>query len=342
MIKALTKQPELKNIKIALKNEFIKLDPKTIGTVRAVHIYAERDKAYECRQALITIYAKNRVNNLPLGKNLRFIPDTLDTRFVTTLKNKTKIQRCEEKQKAFLQNSSTALNYTICGLDEYNPLAGMSLRKLIMGIRSTQQPERNLFLNVDKMTDKSHVLFAFHNDFTDEARLVVSALPVLVTAKLPDNPSIWNWFTKEAQTIVSGYHWDDKAGIVETVSRLNLGFGDDSDDDDEPNVAKVTGNRVAFDINVNRKGRTELDDDGSTVKSFKSTLRKRKLDNTAESQASSLTSNISDKERFDRLMKSDPAYHSHVMAAIALLPNGGTNANGVEDMDTTEEGGGKG
>ena len=65
MTKALGRRSELRKIKIVLKNKFIKLNFKEIGMVRVIHIYAEHDKTYECCQALIFIYAKDKKNQLP-------------------------------------------------------------------------------------------------------------------------------------------------------------------------------------------------------------------------------------------------------------------------------------
>lgn len=59
MKKSLEMQPGLKNILIHLKPGFIKTDPRSQGTVKAVHIYTEYNKAFSCRKALAKLYAAN-------------------------------------------------------------------------------------------------------------------------------------------------------------------------------------------------------------------------------------------------------------------------------------------
>lgn len=133
-----------------MKTEFIKTNPRTQGTVKAVHIYTEYEKAFSCRKALAKLYAANNKKNFPLGKNIRFIPDILDSRFITTEKTKMRIRKCIAKQKLFLDNASTGKKYTIIGLDNYINVIGVTMRQAIMGLCSVSQKDWNLFLAVDK------------------------------------------------------------------------------------------------------------------------------------------------------------------------------------------------
>ena len=309
---ALMKRPELRGIDIALRIEFIKVAVKQQGEVKAVHIYSDYNKAFEARQALIKIYGKGDSDTYPLGKNLRFIPDNLDTRFITTERSLKKIIKCVTKQEVFLSTSTVSRNFSIAGLDYYSRRLKMTLRQAVMGIRSVKDPKRNLFLNVDKQVTKSAVMFAYHNDLASEASAIVTALPVLLETTFDHN--IWTWFTDDAKATAEGFQWDDKEGIIEKVERVNWDWKQPGYESDGSSVSEVkvsVSKKIIVDLE--NRGKSELNDDGSTVKSFKSMLRKRKhLDDNSMSVDSTI-STLSETERFDQLMRSDPNFRAHVI-----------------------------
>ena len=192
------------------------------------------------------IYAKQSNNGYPLGKDMRFIPNILDTRFITTAKTKMKVMKSVSKQKHFLAKKQTATSYALMGLDYVQPNIGSSLREIVMGIRSNTDPEKNLFLNIDEHMYTSTVTFLFHEDFTQEAMMAIPALPVILEAKM--GPRIWQWFSKEAKQHAEGYYWNEEKGLQsEEDERLSTILGDwgndwGSDDNDDKSTAYTASN----------------------------------------------------------------------------------------------------
>lgn len=186
MIQSLRQQPDLKAIPIHLKIEYITLDSRTPGIVKAIHIYTEYDKAFECKNALAKLYTASNSKNYLMGKNIRFIPDMTDSRFITKEKTRMKVKGCMAKQKLFLANASTGKNYTILGLDYFILQVGFTMREAIMGIKSRSQEHCNLFLAVDRQAMSNTVVFVYHNDLVSEANIVISALPVILEAQYGD------------------------------------------------------------------------------------------------------------------------------------------------------------
>ncbi len=89
-----------------------------------------------------------------------------------------KVKKSVSKQKHFLGKTHTATSYTILSLDYVEPHIGMTLREIIMGLRSNKQPAKNLFLNVDVHIHNQTVTFLFHADMVQEAMTAIPALPV--------------------------------------------------------------------------------------------------------------------------------------------------------------------
>jgi hypothetical protein len=158
------------------------------------------------------IYAKQSNRGYPLGKDMQFIPNIMDTRFIMTTKTKMKVVKSVSKQKHFLAKTQTATSYMIMGLEYIQPNIRSSLREIIMGIRSNSDPEKNHFLNVDEhMYISTDVTFLFHEDFTQEAMTAIPALPVILEAKLGSR--IWQWFSEEAKQHAEGYYWNKETGL---------------------------------------------------------------------------------------------------------------------------------
>ena len=335
---ALEMVPELQGIPIEIRMEAIRVEKGKQSGVKAAHVLAPWDKALKCRIALNMIYSKRAKSGYPLGKDMRFIPNIMDTRFITTEKTKMQVKKSISKQKYFLGKTQSATSYTIIGLDYVEPHIGSSLREILMGLRSNSEPEKNLFINVDEHMFTSTVTFLFHDDRTQEAMTAIPALPVILEAKL--GPRIWNWFSEEAKELSAGYYWSDEAGLKSTEDdRMTELLGDwgtewGSDDDDEKSVATGASSvaRIEpFRIVTGESGTNQYYDDGSTVGTFKSVIGKvhpsSKADlmetqtiNTAitadSSPASSLSRSENWEEDFQLKMKLDPGFKNYILEMV--------------------------
>jgi hypothetical protein len=336
---ALEMVPELQGIPIEIRMEAIRIEKGKQSGVKAAHILTPWDKALKCRIAMNMIYCKRAKNGYPLGKDMRFIPNIMDTRFITTDKTKMQVKKSISKQKFFLGKTQSATSYTIIGLDYVEPHIGSSLREILMGLRSNSEPEKNLFINVDEHMFTSTVTLLFHDDRTQEAMTAIPALPVILEAKL--GPRIWNWFSEEAKELSAGYYWSNESGLKSIEDdRMTELLGDwgaewGSDDDDERSVATGASSVVRiepFRIVTGETGKNQYYDDGSTVGTFKSAIgkvhpsSKAGLMDTAtietevtanSSPASTLTRSENWEEDFQTKMKLDPSFKKYILEMVS-------------------------
>ena len=87
--------------------------------------------------------------------------------------------KAQSKHENFVNKTSTAIGYTIIGLDYYIEDYKVTLRQAIMSIRSTTEPEYNLFTAVDDMSYSNKVVFAFRKSFEAEAAAAIPGLPLI-------------------------------------------------------------------------------------------------------------------------------------------------------------------
>ena len=85
--------------------------------------------------------------------------------------------KAQSKHENFVNKTSTAIGYTIIGLDYYIEDYEVTLRQAIMSIRSTTEPKYNLFTAVDDMSYSNKVVFAFRKSFEAEAAAAIPGLP---------------------------------------------------------------------------------------------------------------------------------------------------------------------
>jgi hypothetical protein len=328
---ALELVPELQGIPIEIRIEAIRIDKGKPSGVKAAHVLTPWDKALKCRIAMNMIYSKRSKNGYPLGKDMRFIPNIMDTRFITTDKTKMQVKKSVSKQKYFLAKTQSATNYTIIGLDYVEPTLGTSLREMIMGLRSNSDPDKNLFINVDEHIYTPTVTFLFHEDRTQEAMTAIPALPVILEAKL--GPRIWNWFSEEAKALSAGYFWDERSGLKSTEDdRMTEILGDwgaewGSEDEDDRSMASSVSRIEPFKIIIDEPGKNQYYDDGSTVGTFKSAIRKvhpdakkdlmdtatEATDATSSSSPASTLTSENWEEDFQMKMKLDSGFKQYIL-----------------------------
>lgn len=241
---------------------------------RAAHIWTSWEQSSACRKALSDLYSNRNNEGFPLGIQARFVPYTMDSRFITTPKTAQNVERMKSKQKRFNDKTRTARNFTIIGLDYMSPDLGVTLREVIMGLRSSSQPERNLFVAVDQMSNYASVILAFHEDLEQEALTAIPALPIILQAKFGSH--VWTWFNEDAKDYAAGYIWDKVRGLISTDDERTDAIlaewdSDDDDLDDEgiEDTEPLQRTEIAtFDIVLATPGRNQYNDNYS-VGTFK-------------------------------------------------------------------------
>jgi hypothetical protein len=299
---AIEQLPEFKNIPIECRMEPIrtarnssakgtkKVLPKDMPKPnRAAHIWTSWERSGACRKAMSDLYSHRNTEGFPLGIQARFVPYTMDSRFITTPKTAQNVERMKSKQQRFNDKTQTARNFTIIGLDYMCPDLDVTLREVIMGLRSSSEPDRNLFVAVDQMSNYTSVILAFHEDFEQEALTAIPALPIILEAKL--GPHVWQWFNEDARDYAVGYHWDKDRGLVsaedERTDAILDEWGSDNDDLDSDDDAPQQPSRIevaAFGLVLATPGRNQYNDNYS-VGTFKTACDPRTKTHARSNQA---------------------------------------------------------
>ena len=118
---------------------------------RAPTIWCRWEDAGKCRNALAKIYSRNNNGAYPLATQARFIPNTVDSRFITPVSARVMAIKAQNKHEAFLAKTATGIGHSIVGLDYFLDEYQVTLREAIMAIRSAKEPDSNLFVAVDDM-----------------------------------------------------------------------------------------------------------------------------------------------------------------------------------------------
>lgn len=269
LVDAIEQQALMKGINVEVRAEFIILgNPKNIKKkikertkIKILTLYVAWNRTADARHALVKIYSSKTNGSFPLGVRARFIPDTMDTRFVRTSAQVLAYKNSLRKHIKFMESSRIHPSYNIIELDHYLPKMRMTLRQAIMHIFSSSKPEWNLFLSVDTSFYGDCVIFSFRSELQEEAINMISALPLFLEAST-GKQAVWNWFTRDARNEAALYTWDLTKGIIPnseldcTDTQLeNWEELDDIDDIEEPETAILQPFKLDLDsIGINTYG----------------------------------------------------------------------------------------
>jgi hypothetical protein len=226
---ALSLLPEMNGIPIEVRIDWVSIDKGDKLGLKAAYILCEWENALLCRRTLNKIYGKT-VDGYPLGRNMRFVPNTTDQRFITTASTRKKVESSVRKQRLFVANVASSVSYIISDLDYYEAQSNMTLRQALMQMRSKAFPARNLFLAIDTSWNSKFVSFLFKKDLAGEVNAILPALPLVLQAKL--GAEVWNWFNDDAQQNTAGYWWDPKRGVRAQGDDDLDSWGDSMESDD--------------------------------------------------------------------------------------------------------------
>jgi hypothetical protein len=226
----LAQLPEMSGLPVEIRTEWISLEKGDKLGIKAAHILCAWDSTLECRRALNAIYGKDMVE-YPLGRNMRFIPNISDKRFLISDTTREKVVQSVTKQRLFTNLVSSDVSHIISNLDYRDKTIGMTLREALMQMRSKKSPARNLFLAVDMSWNESFVSFLFMKEHTAEVSAMLPALPLFFEHKL--GATAWNWFKEDARKLTEGYWWCPKYGVQNSGEEVDDGWGDSLASDDD-------------------------------------------------------------------------------------------------------------
>jgi hypothetical protein len=305
MKEACENHPLLKAFQIEARSQVIRVfsgkqDTPVHLQVKAIHIIGDDKLTAKGRKAFNSVFGSRNDSGYPQQRVMRFVPNIADNRFPATQGRVKDVVKMMGKQKKIVKDAKTIYTDTICGLHYYVPQIGYTLCQILMSMRSTHDPDTQLFMAVDERTYGSYaVAFTVHRDRMAEATSLIPLLNIVMEAKF--GASIWEWFTDTAKDASQGYVYDAILGRLKNM--------DEEADDDESSIeseedndfvielseslnlssAKSTEKGDAFDLDLSfmlddENPKNQYGDSGS-VKSFKSTCQsKRPIDITSSDE----------------------------------------------------------
>jgi hypothetical protein len=196
-----------------------------------------------------------------------------------TTGTRSNIRVLHSKQKLFIKNIKTHKSNTIQGLDYYIEEYEVTLRQMKMGIRTSMDDDKSVFIPVKDAGNISAV-FTFHKKNLDKARQLVTALPIVLEMKY--GPRIWTWFTEDAKAETPGWFFDKQLGkIVSPDKQYMKDILEDSDwdddlieeqDEDEPLQRFSFDNKIV--LNAPAKS-NHCDGDNGSVKTYDDPFAKK-------------------------------------------------------------------
>ena len=141
----------------------------------------------------------------------------------------------------------------------------VTLRQVILGIKTKVNWTWPLFLSVDLSWNGGDISAVFHRDNETEATTMLSYLPVFLEEKYGEQ--IWKWFSIECRDELSAFKWDpEKKCVVETAD-AEAGYLDsfhggplaDWEQVEESDIADDKASKMTFDLgfHFNLKPREE-------------------------------------------------------------------------------------
>jgi hypothetical protein len=235
------------------------------------------------------IYGSQSTGPFPNGIKLRLVPELTP---MTTLPTRVKMDRLRTKQATFNNGIIRVTIWELNSLDYVSKELGVSLRALIMGIKSKDKPHLTLFHSIDdhwKGPSHGHVV-TFIPQLEDHARMILTGLLTYLSFHHPNHAEeIATYFTASAVERAKETKWDPRNYNLITADdeRLdNLLVADEDFDfsDDDTNAktdTAISGNNKATKQKArpdasNLQSRTLYGHDEDSVSTLASTRTGRK------------------------------------------------------------------
>jgi hypothetical protein len=178
--------PEMSGLPVEIRMDWISLDKGDTLKIKATHILCAWESTLLCRRALNKIYGK-KMGRYLLGRNMRFVPNIADKRFITTEASRKKVEMSVKKQRLWITHVSSAVSYIILDLDYYDSTIGNTFRQALLQMRSKRSPDRNLFAAVDTLWNGTFISFLFKKDLEEEVNGILPGLPLVLQHKMGAN-----------------------------------------------------------------------------------------------------------------------------------------------------------
>ena len=202
--------------------------------VPAIHIEIDERHYARDKDKISQLYESKKTDGFPLGIKMRLCPQVQDATDPATA---TKFDRVRIRQAAFLANVIKTRSFDIGVLDFQDPLLnGRTLRSMVMNIRSTQDPEKHVFISVDKDFRGSGVCYSYSNHFAGEAPAWIRGLLSYVKSLYPVavHGQLEKCFSTDAVIRAASCRWDPVKNCVVSAADTAINtLYEDFDIDDE-------------------------------------------------------------------------------------------------------------
>jgi hypothetical protein len=260
---------------------------------RALHISVRREDANLAKAKLTKlVFARHRRSHFIGGSPMRMIPLCKDV----SPRNKPKCIHYTGRQQNFLKELASAEVFDILQIDIKSVgLQGKTLRDLILEIPLRDSPNRQAFLSVDWVFNKSTVILYFYEKDESECRSrIATLLPYLVFTNPHLEKGIRGCFSADANDRAKGVKWDDKRKEVVTVDDEIFESFEELDSDEEADNKKPRVQQFMINFEkaaglANKKGRIENTGPTTKVQEVdaaslfsQSTMRSRRADQNSE------------------------------------------------------------
>ena len=212
----------------------------------ALHVEVE-DKGgqkYEYMNILLKRYGRNTGTvecNSPNGVRMRFVKLQRDA---ISTKEKEKLNRLRIRQKKFNSVILTEETEELEHLDYCSSEDDITLREMIMEIRSERYKDTQLFFSVDAdWRGRGHV-FSFSPKMEEEATIMIRTLLPYLKHKYPDEP-VEEYFTEEAVERCAGLTVDPDTGRVKQL------YEEEFDEEEEDEM-------LGFDLQIDTSKATAI------------------------------------------------------------------------------------
>ena len=222
--------------------------------VGAIHIEIDERNYATNKAKLSQVYESKQTQGFPLGIKMRLCPQVQDA---TDPATSTKFDRVRIRQAAFLANVQKTNTRDVGVLDYPDPLLFLhTIRSMVMDIRSTQDPEKKVFISVDKQFRGEGVCFQYTNTYIDEAAAWIKGLLPYLKTQYPimSHGQLEKCFSQEAVSQSAACVWDPiKKCVVSAADNMINAIIDDLDLDDEYEFLDTDTSKFELDISAVQK-----------------------------------------------------------------------------------------
>ena len=198
--------------------------------VMSLTVEVEKSIRWESQRKFLKYFGRTpkKTSEYPNGIRLRFVKYKKDA--ITTLE-KTRIDRLRTRQKHFLASIKKSQTWDIEQLDYANPDSDdLTLRQMIMDIKSVKFPSIPLFHCVDLNWQGNGYIFQYCPNMEEEAEVMMQILLPYLRYMVPDCPS-HEYFTSEYNARCETLKWDPIRNEVVDTEMEEEENDIDADDD---------------------------------------------------------------------------------------------------------------